>query len=64
MHALPLRAGETILPANVFCSTAALANPPARRAAPFAKGAFGSPPLLKEGQGGFRQQNRDARAPR
>ena len=31
------------------------ANPLALRAAPFTKGAVRSPPLSKEGQGGFRQ---------
>jgi hypothetical protein len=40
-----------ILLANVCCSTAALLNPPALRAAPFAKGGSWVPSFVKGGTG-------------
>jgi hypothetical protein len=44
-------ASHAILLANVCCSTAALLNPPARRAAPFAKGGSWVPSFFKGGTG-------------
>jgi len=47
-----------ILLANVLFITATFQIPSRYARPPFHKGAFGSPPLSKEGQGGFRQQYR------
>jgi filamentous hemagglutinin family protein len=53
----------TILLANVLFPTSALKIPPRCARPPLLKGAFRSPPLTKEGQGGFRQQGRLTPAP-